>query len=187
MIARFTDIARKAFSFLEGAGFRLARIEASRLQYESTSSVVVIHWDVRSGELEAFVGLRSSAGQPLDVYSLTDVLGMKAILDRKMPLQVADENRLQPFVDQLADNLRLHAQPALEGNRMFFRRLETYRHAIAEALTRGLQLQQVRSGVEQAWQHRDFKRVVELYESVENDLSEAEKGKLEYARRHQVD
>jgi hypothetical protein len=187
MSAQFADMAKEAFSFLEDAGFHLARIEAGHLRYESPSSVVVIDWDARSGELEAFVGLRSSAGQSQDMYSLTDVFGMEGVPDRKMPPQVADENRLQPFVGRLADDLRVHAQPALVGDRMFFRRLETFRHANAEALTRGLQLQQVRSAVEQAWRNREFKKVVGLYASVEGDLSEAEKGKLDYARRHQAD
>lgn len=187
MNAQFIDMAKESFSFLEGAGFRLVRIEAGHLRYESPSSVVVIDWDARSGELEAFIGLRSSAGQPQDTHSLTDIFGMEGVPDRKRPSQVADENRLQPFVDQLADDLRVHAQRALVGDRMFFRRLETFRHASAEALTRGLRLQQVRSAVEQVWRNREFRKVVELYASVESDLSEAEKGKLDYARRHQAD
>jgi hypothetical protein len=179
-------MARESFSFLEGAGFRLVRFGAGHLRYESPSSVVAIYWDARSGELEAYVGLRASMSQPQDMYSLTDVFGMEGVPDRKMPPQVADENRLQPFVDQLAEDLRVHAQPALVGDRMFFRRLEAFRRASAEAFTRGLQVQQVRSAVEQAWQDRDFKKVVGLYALIEGDLSEAEKGKLEYARRHQA-
>jgi hypothetical protein len=187
MSTRFTDMTKEVFSFLEGAGFRLARIEAGHLRYESPISVVVINWDARSGELEAFVGLPPSPGKAQDMYSLTDVLGMEGVPDRKMPPQVADESRLQPFVYQLADDLQAHAQPALVGDRMFFRRLETFRHANAEAFTRRLKLQQVRSAVEQAWRNREFEKVVGLFASVESDLSEAEKGKLEYARRHQAD
>lgn len=187
MSARFTDMAKEAFSFLEGAGFRLVRIEAGHLRYESLSSVVVIDWDARSGELEAFVGPPSSQGKAQDMYSLTDVLGMEGVPARKMPPQVAEESRLQPFVDRLADDLQAHAQPALVGERMFFRRLETFRHANAEAFTRRLKLQQVRSAVDQAWRNREFKKVVGLYASVESDLSETEKEKLAYARRHQAD
>lgn len=187
MRARFADMAKEAFSFLEGAGFRLAHVEAGHLRYESSNSVVVIDWDARSGELEAFVGLQSSAGSPQDMYSLTDVFGLEGVPDRKMPPQVADENRLQPYVGQLADDLRAHARPALVGDRMFFRRLETLRHAKAEAFTQGLKLQQIRSAVERAWRNREFKKVVRLLASIESDLSEAEKEKLDYARRHQAD
>ena len=187
MSERFPDMTKRAFSFLEGAGFRLTQIDASQLRYESAQSVVDIVWDARSGELEVFVGLPSSTRRPQDTYSLTDVFGMEGVPDRKMPPQVADENRLEPFVEQLAVDMRAHAQPALAGDRMFFRRLETFRHANAEAFTRRTKLQQVRSAVEQAWRNREFKKVIGLYTSVEGDLSEAEKGKLEYARRHQVD
>jgi hypothetical protein len=178
-------MAKKAFSFLDGAGFRLAHIEPSHLRYESPNSVVSIYWDARSGELEALVGLRSSAGQQQDTYSLTDVVGMQGT--RTQPAQVADESRLQPFVDQLADDLRHCAQPALAGDRMFFQRLEAFRHANGEALTRDLQLRQVRSAAEVAWRNQDFAKVTELYSSVERDLSEVEKSKLEYARRQRAD
>jgi hypothetical protein len=186
MSERFPDMAKRAFSFLEGAGFRLKQSDAGQLRYESAQSVVDIVWDARSGELEAFVGLYPQTGLPKDTYSLTDVCGMEAVPDRKMPPQVADENRLRPFVDQLAEDMRVHAQPALAGDRMFFRRLETYRHARAEAFGRSVKLQQVRSAVEDAWRKRDFKKVIGLYASVESDLTEAEKRKLEYAREHQA-
>lgn len=187
MSARFADMAKEAFSFLEDAGFRLARVEAGYLRYESANSAVVIDWDERSGELEAFVGLHSTAGSSQDMYSLTDIFGLEGVPDRKTPPQVADENRLQPYVGQLADDLRTHARPAVVGDRMFFRRLETFRNAKAEAFTQGLKLQQIRSAVEQAWRNREFTKVVGLFAPVESDLSEAEKGKLEYARRHQAD
>jgi hypothetical protein len=180
-------MAKRASSFLEGAGFRLTQLDAGQLRYESAQSVVDIVWDARSGELEAFVGLRPQTGLAKDTYSLMDILGMEgAPPDRKVAVQVADENRLQPFVDQLAEDMRVHAQPALAGDRMFFRRLETYRHARAEAFGRSMKLQQVRSAVEDAWRKRDFKKVIGLYTSVESDLTEVEKRKLEYAREHQA-
>lgn len=187
MSARFADMAKQAFFFLERAGFRLAHTGSGHLRYESSSSIVIVEWDARSGELEAFLGLQSSAGQPHATYSFTDVLGMEGVPSRNMPPQVADEDRLQSFVDQLAADLQAYAQPALAGDRIFFRRLETFRHANAEAFTKRLRLEQVRSAVEKAWRNREFKEIVGLYESVEGDLSEAEKGKLEYARRHQAD
>jgi hypothetical protein len=121
------------------------------------------------------------------MYSLTDVFGMAGMPDRKMPSQVAAEDRLQPFVERLAHDLRAYALPALVGDRMFFRRLASFRDAEAESFTRGVMLRQVRSAVEQAWRKRDFKKVIGLYASVEDDLSEAEQGRLEYARRHQAD
>lgn len=136
MSERFPDMAKQAFSFLEGASFRLTQIDAGLLRYESAQSVVDIVWDARSGELEAFVGLHPQTGLAKDTYSLVDILGMEGALppDRKVADHVADENRLRPFVEQLAEDMRVHAQPALAGDRMFFRRLETYRHARAEAL-----------------------------------------------------
>lgn len=188
MTERFHDMAKQAFSFLEGMGFRLTHSAANEVRYESSQSVVVIGWDVRSGELDVFIGLQPLTSPPKNTYSLTDILGMEGALGHnyRMPPQVADENRLRPFVDQLAGNVRAHAQAALTGDRMYFRRLETFRHVKAEAFTRNVRLRQVRAAAEEAWQKRDFKIVADLYASVESDLTEAEKRKLNYAREHQA-
>jgi hypothetical protein len=186
MSARFIDMTKEAFSFLEGAGFRLARVEAGYMRYESSNSVIVITWDSRSGELEAFFELLSSTDQAQGSYSLTDVLRLEGVTHRKMPSQVADENRLKPFLAQLAEDLLAHAEPALMGDRMFFRRLETFRRAQAETFTQGLQLEHIRAEVTQAWRNEEFDKVVRLYSSVEDKLSKAEKARLKYARKQKT-
>lgn len=101
---RFTDMAKQAFSFLEDAGFRLSHADAARLQYETAQVFVTIEWDARSGETNVFVGLKSKKGEPPDAFSLSDLLGMQDVdvPERKMPFQVAEENRLGPFLEKLA-------------------------------------------------------------------------------------
>jgi hypothetical protein len=47
--------------------------------------------------------------------------------------------------------------------------------------------QRVRSDVEQAWRAQEYQTVVELYTSILGDLSDLEKSRLEYAKRHQGD
>jgi hypothetical protein len=187
MSVHFPDMAQQAFSFLEGAGFRLTKSEPGQVQYESDKSFVVASWDPRSGELEAFVGLLPRTGRAQDEYSLTDVMGVADVpaSDCK-PAQVADEGRLAPFVDKLATDLRSHGQPALVGDRMYFRRLETFRGAKAERYMREMKLRQVRSEAEKAWQDRKYDRVANLYASVESDLTESESRKLDYARQHRT-
>ena len=59
---RFPDLARRAFYFLESAGFDITHVDAEELRYESSSAVVSVQWDARSGEHEVFVMLRSSDG-----------------------------------------------------------------------------------------------------------------------------
>jgi hypothetical protein len=47
-------------------------------------------------------------------------------------------------------------------------------------------LQNARSEAEKAWHWREFDRVVDLYTSIESDLSGSERGKLEYAKRERA-
>ncbi len=150
MSEKFHDMVRHAFSFLESAGFSLTRVNVSQFRCDSARAVVVIGWDARSGELEAFLGLRQSTGQAPDIYALTDILGMEGVPNPKAPPPVADEGQLGPFVDRVASDIRVHAQPALVGDRMFFRRLETFRHANAKALTRSIAYKRISAQAEKA-------------------------------------
>ncbi|SFW11666.1 hypothetical protein [Nitrosovibrio sp. Nv17] len=189
MSERFIGIVNQAFSFLNDAGFCFTKNKAGQSQYETDKCIVIIKRDIRSGGLEVFVGPRLEINQTQNLYSLTDILDMQGVLprNRRMSFQIADEKRLRPFVDQLAREVEAHAQPALAGDRMFFRRLKTFRHSKADALMQGMKVQRVRSEVEEAWQKRDFKRIVDLYISIENHLTKSERLKLEYAKEHWAD
>lgn len=187
MSGRFTEMAKRAFSFLEDEGFRLVRSESRALRYENCEVFVAVEWDARSGELNAYLGLQPKKGHRADAFSLNDLLGMEqAGNPGSMPPQVADESRLEPFLEELATKMRTHAAPALDGDRMYFRRLETFRSAQSEKYMRDMELRQVRSEAENAWRERNFREVARLYRSIEHDLSESEKAKLAYARQHQV-
>jgi hypothetical protein len=187
MSERFPDMAKRAFSFLEDAGFRLVQCDSRELQYQTAQVFVTIEWDARSGELNVYLGLQPKPAKSRDAFSLSDLLRTEgvAVPERKMPFQVAEESRLEPFLEKLAEDMRAHAQPALSGNRMYFRRLEAFRHAQSQAYMREMRLQQVRSEAEKAWRKRELNKVINLYASIENDLSESEKGRLTYARGHQ--
>jgi hypothetical protein len=185
-IAEFGEVARKAFSFLEGLGFRIARDEPTYLLYETTEVFVSIAWDPRLGELNVSLGRRPRTNEPADTFLLEDLLAMKGLAqpERRMPFQVADVHRLQPFVCKLADELQLHAQPALAGDQMFFHRLKAFRNAQAHAAMRDAALRRVRAQAEEAWRGQDFGRTVDLYESIEEQLTDAERHKLAYAKKH---
>jgi hypothetical protein len=187
MSMEFSKTARQAFMFLEKAGFKLAQHGSTRLLYESSQSIVVVEWDTRSGEIEVFIGLRSAKVEKQETFSLCDILNMQSldVPERKRPFQVADENLLVSFLEKLAEDTRAYAQPALTGDRMFFRRLETFRSVQSQAYMRDMELRRVRSEADKAWKRKDFDKMVNLYTSIESDLSESEKGKLEYARRNQ--
>ena len=91
-----------------------------QVRYETGKVFVEITWDRRSGEINEFIGLTPRKGECEDGLSLSDLLAMEGA-DRpesKMPFQVYDNHRLQPFVEKLAEDTRAFAQPALAGDRM---------------------------------------------------------------------
>jgi hypothetical protein len=185
---RFSEAAKQAFSYLERAGFRLAQVDPDRLQYEAAQAFVTIEWDARSGELNVFVGLQPRKGEPRDAFSLTDLLAMENVdvPEWKMPFQVAEEDKLGPFLDKMAEDTRVHAQPALAGDRMFFRRLNAHRSAKAQTYMRDMELRRVRTEADKAWQKRELDKLIALYTSVEDQLTASEKAKLAYAKQHQA-
>jgi len=178
-------MVERAFSFLDDAGFRRSESEPGLVTFESDRSFVTVNWDLRSGELEAFIGMVPRTGRAQDEYSLADVMGAAGVPQSDCkPAQIADESRLEPFIEMLANNVRTYAQPGLTGDRMYFRRLETFRSAKADAYMREMKLSRVRTAVEKAWHDRQFDVVVSLYSSVEEDLTESEVRKLKYAQQH---
>ena len=180
----FPDLARRAFSFLESTGFDVTHVDAEQIRYESSSVVVSVQWDARSGEQEVFVMLRSSDGGAQTTYSLTDMLAMEGVRLDAQPPQVHDQVRLPPFLERTAHALRTHCQHALRGQRSYFDRLEDFRRVNAEALMQQMVRRRVRSDVEQAWRAKEYQTVVELYTSILADLSDLETSRLEYAKRH---
>jgi hypothetical protein len=93
--ARFFDMVQQAFSFLEHSGFHLTNRAPSRLRYESAPVFVSIEWEARSGELNAWVG-----------HECRTKLRKKVSSGR--------------FSTKLAQDMQVHAQPAMAGDRVIF-------------------------------------------------------------------
>jgi hypothetical protein len=186
MSKTFVEAARDAFLFLEETGFRCVRRESSLLRYEADRVFVTVTWDPYSGEINVFIGLRPKTGEPEDGFSLSDLLDMEAVNvpERKTPFQVAEEKEVYPFLKKLAEDTRVYGKPALTGDRMFFRRLKNFRNVVARTSRRETEVRRARSAAENAWQKREFEKVVDLYTSIQNELSGAERSKLEYAKKH---
>jgi len=155
------------------------------MQYETDRAFVTIGWDARSGELDLYVGLQPRNGEARDAFSLTDLLAMNDIdvPERKTPFQVTEEGKLGPFLDKLAVDAQAHAQPALAGDRMFFRRLKVFRSAQAHKYMRDMKVRRIRAEAERAWQNRELEKLIILYTAIEEELRASEKAKLAYAKQ----
>src|SRR5262249_6775540 len=151
--APFSELAATAFEFLEQQGFSLVSTEEGCVQYQSDRVFLAIEWERRSGELDVRVGLRTESDRPADLFSLSEILcmGDVDVSERSMRFRVGDEARLRPFIEALARDLRVHAQAAIAGDRMFFHRLTAFRDRESRRLTLETELSRIRSEVAQAW------------------------------------
>jgi len=186
MTGTFIEQASNAFSFLNTKGFSIASLRHGELVYRKGRIFVTIDWSPKSGEIEVFIGPQKDIDDQNESYSLTDILRMEGVFDERinLPFQVPHENKLTPFLRQLAEYVESYAEPALAGDRMFFRRLASYRNREARAFMTEMQIRQLRDKAETAWSNKDYAKVVELYSSVDKKhLTKIEVERLEYSRK----
>lgn len=145
MTATFTELAERAFSFLDKDGFSITHSNHGELTYRKGRMFVTISWSSRSGELEVFIGPGDPADQS-SAFSATDILRMEGAISEKtnLPFQVVDEEKLGSFLQKLAGYVNSYAKPALAGDKMFFRRLAAYRNREATALMAEMHIRQAK-------------------------------------------
>lgn len=183
MTSLFSNLAKDEFSFLLDRGFSLCGDSLGEVRFQSAGSIVCVVWDERSGELNVYLSpLRSAPDEK--PYSLCDLLAMegKDLIEAKEPFQVSEQERLRPFLRQLAEDVRKYATKALVGDRMYYRRLSEYRSRQARSFMEGMQLRQTRARADEAWGRRNYEQVIEQYEAMRDHLSAAELKRLEIAK-----
>jgi hypothetical protein len=184
MTETFSELAKKAFLFLEVSGFQHPSFGEHELRYQSKNSFVIVKWDSRSGELDCYLGLVPFSEDPSRRYSLTDILKMQCAEEAvTRPYQIAKETKLEASLNTLSSNIRKYASSALEGDRMFFRRLETFRQAQGRKLLSDINSATKRARAESAWNSKKFDEFIAIYEALDGSLTEVEQKKLEIARR----
>lgn len=183
MTSLFSTFAKDEFSFLLDCGFSLSGDSLEKVCFQSSESMVCIVWDERSGELEVY--LRSLRGAPDEKpYSLRDILALesRSLSEAREPFQVSDQERLRPFIRQLAEDVSKYASKALMGDRLYYKRLSEYRSRQARSFMDNMRLRQTRARADEAWRRRNYEQVIEQYESMREHLSGAELKRLEIAK-----
>lgn len=200
----FSEAAAKAFDFLTtDHGFRRTLVSDTTVRYDSDSVFVNVFHDRPSLELGVEVGLVVDAprvdclpqagespaviGRPTGEYQFT--------LDEVVRLSGAGGPRGEsygPFagtreqvasqMPRLALGLKRHAAHLLRGESAAFERLAARRSEAARAFTRDVELTQLRDRAERAWRDGDLPSVARLLQQIGDEMTRAERTKLEYAR-----
>src|SRR5262249_24952063 len=84
---------------------------------------------------------------------------------------------------KLAQETRGYGSRALRNDPGFYDQLSAVREAAAREFGQQMRGRVARSAADTAWHAGDWYRVSEAYSQIENDLSPAERQRLQYARR----
>lgn len=156
------------------------------LRYENARAFLLIRRDSRgSGELGVEFGRRrpGSFGPP---FSLAEILRFRGVTDASAASapMISRSSQLPVALSKLAELTRTHASDFLAGNERSFSQVSDFRKKEGVDFERQSQLRRLRSAVGAAWRERDYETVVRALEPFADHLSETEKRKLQYSRKH---
>jgi hypothetical protein len=184
----FASEVVSAFKFLSTEyGFQCVRIEQTFVRYESISSFVNIYHGRRSFELGVEIGrLEKVPGLQENWYTIGEILDLIGVREKLgfTFFQASTHERVQMLVPKLAEYVREYARPIFEGDSKIFESLSNLRRKKSEDLIREMRLSQIRDKATTAWHKKDYAKLIELYNSMKDDLTQVEIKKLEYAKKH---
>jgi hypothetical protein len=183
----FVSEVMSAFRFLlTDHGFSCVKIEPTFIRYESTSIFVNIYHGRRSSELGVEIGkLGNISGLKENWYTLGEVMDLMGVREKLgfTFFQASTRERIQILVPKLAEYVRKYAGSIFEGNLQIFERSRDLRHKKSEGYMKEIFLSQIREEAEKSWHNKDYAKLVELYDSMKDDLTFLEVKKLEYAQK----
>jgi hypothetical protein len=185
---RFADEVLAAFDFLTAEyGFHRTKVDVTFIRYESRDVFVNVYHGRSSYELGLEIGRFAERVGTEDVEfslgNIIDVMGARAQTGYTF-FQASTPEKVKRLVSRLADLLKEYGKAALTGDPLFFSKLRDEAARKSDDYLKQIQLSRIREQVGQAWHQKNYFKVVELYESVRDDLTPAEIKKLEYARKH---
>jgi hypothetical protein len=176
----FPPAVRRHFAYLTDLGFRIVHTEPTYMRFESDQIVVNLYHGRKSCELGAEIGLLGGTEYPfVALIRLTD----PDLADSYKNTVALSRENVFKGVQRLGEIFKNHAWGALRGDSTVFARLDEQRRELAHKKARSMKVNHVRPGAAEAFRVKNYERAVQLYESIEGELTDAELKKLEYARK----
>jgi hypothetical protein len=184
----FKEAVLVNFQFLRDFGLECAHSDVTFVRYNSPKTFVNVYHGRGSYELNVEIG-RHEGSRKDSPMSLDAVLGWKGAPERKLlntevPLfRAENREKLQEIVPQMATLFRKYAEQLLKGDEESFNSFDEYCTGesirLGERLTKGTP----RWKAARAFQQKDWKQAIQLYESIRENLSQAEAAELAYAKQ----
>jgi len=185
----FVDFTKDAFQFLEERyGYKCTDSSSWLIKYETKDVFVCVEFDgTRSFEISCSVGrqdnFKGSSQLPFDLGEIMRSQGVAAE-DAHAAFQVTTNQTLKKFLVVLATQLDKYGQDMLLGNDHAFSEVSIWRDTECMEYAQKTKMRQIRSMLQVAWGNRDYLKVIDLLDPVNDFLSDTEKKKLHYAKSH---
>jgi hypothetical protein len=183
---RFEEAVLAGFDFLRSHGFKLVETGPTLVRFESRKVFVNIYHGRASYEIGVEVGLKArSEKYGLDyIVSWAGETAWKAEgFGRSTMFQVSSWEGVQRIVPRVAEIVRKYGEPFLGGDARFYGQLDDANRRASAEFTKRQHLAAIRKLADAAWSEKNFSRLYELYQSIEEDLTAIESKRLSYARK----
>ena len=184
----FVASARSAFDFVTNPPYSLWLVdqEEGRVTYAGVDLGLAILHDRLSYELDLALWRESVAAEVAYPYTMVDLIRV-ADPDRThsyRQFSASTKAAVERGLAMLESDFRLFGLQALSGSHQFFERMRYIRSLAAAEFGSELEDKQIREKAGRAWQDRDFSNVVKQYSILGDRLSQVERARVDYARRH---
>lgn len=179
----FSLAVRRHFAYLTDLGFKCVHTEPTLLRYESDQIAVNVYHGRKSCELGVEIGLLVEGdGKEYPLASLIRLSDPEEADMYRSVVALTRESVLKG-VARISEAFKKHGWGALRGDRAVFAKLVEQRREIAHSRATDMKVNHVRPRAAEAFRTKDFGLAIQLFQSIRDELSEAELKKLEYARK----
>lgn len=182
----FEPAVLASFEFLRSYELKLMSASSTFVRYESKNVFVNVLHGCGSYEIRVEVGRKDRSAK----YGLGYMVSWagKSAWDaegfgKSTMFQVSSREGVRQFVPKVAELLKKYGDPFLKGDATFYRQLEEANRRASAQYTRRQHLEDARKEANAAWLKKDFARMVNLYQTFRDELTEIEAKRLLYAEK----
>jgi hypothetical protein len=171
--------AKKHFSFLREE-YNMSVVKSQHdecVKFKSDSAYVNIWFDKYS--LEIYMGTRNEHYQ----LSLREVMQYQTGSGRDAAYMAADEEKLDRGLRKLSDYTRRYCHEALCGNAEFYQAIIKSQEELNKELAVKNKAKYIESLAREAWDEKDYNKVIEIYTPILDNLSPIQQKRLSLCRR----
>lgn len=179
----FSDIVQKEFSFLEhDFGLSLDALNITIVRYRSPSLAVNVYHGRKSYEIG--FELCKVDEKPEICLSLPTIL--RAVVPSykgQTFFQASDRHTLEHCINIMASLVKSYCIDLFKGNVATWKVVKKIQDEMTEEVTNLYTIKPIKIKALEAWQRKDYREVVSLYESVMSNLDDIERRRLDYSRK----